>query len=256
MSILRRSLQEAQPLERQCSCVQNCFLADVGDFGKFGLLRHLVNGGSTSTSKLSVIWYAVLSDQDRAASRYRYFEDSSIVSCDPPLARALRRIAINGALGDVPRKRILPVTTTYFSDPVPQSAIARSDWCNRAVGAARGRDIVFLDPDNGIAEHSTSTRHVSIAELARFAELGSTIVVYHHLHRRKPHISQLFALQRRVRQILSGRTVHLLWYRRGGSRAFIVAPPPLSNSTIVQRLQAFAKGPWAKHFTYLADPGE
>jgi hypothetical protein len=233
--------------------VQNGFLADIGDFGKFGLLRHLVSVDSAFRSTLAVIWYEVPSDRDRAPSRYRYFEDSSVVACDPALAHALRRLSVNGVLGDVPRARILPAATAYFTDPVPRTAIARADWCERAVRAARGSDIVFLDPDNGIAERSTSAQHVGHAELAKFAQLDATIVVYHHLHRREPHASQLLSLQRRVGLVLPERAVHLLWYRRGGSRVFIVAPRLSDSATIAQRLRGFARGPWAEHFTYFAN---
>ena len=233
--------------------MQNRFLGDVGDFGKFGLLRHLLNAGSATDSTLAVIWYAVPSDQDRAPSRYRYFEDPSIVTCDPELARCLRRLAIGGVLEDVPRARILPTGTAYFADPVPRTATTRADWCDRAVRTARGRDVVFLDPDNGIAEHSTSRRHVEDAELAKFAELDATIVVYHHLHRREPHRSQLLAVQRRIRQVLPERTVHLLRYHRGGSRLFVVAPRLAADQMIAQCLRAFATGQWSQHFSYIAD---
>ena len=232
--------------------MQDRFLADVGDFGKFGLLRHLADANADPVSTLAVIWYTVLSHNNRSPSRYRYLENANLIACDPPLARALRQIAFQGTLSDVPFVPILPVATAYFGDPVPVAGNTRVDWCARAVRMAHGYDIVFLDPDNGIAESNSSIHHVREAELALFAQLDATIVVYHHLHRREPHHLQLVALRRRVCRILPKRTVHLLWYRRGGSRVFLVASPLSADAAIGQRLRTFVERPWAEHFIYLA----
>lgn len=232
--------------------MQDCFLADVGDFGKFGLLRHLVSAGTLWETTLAVIWYTVPSRGERASSRYRYLENTAIVECDPRLASALRSIAASGVLGDIPSADILPRATKYFAHPVPRDAGARAAWCDCAVGTASGSDIVFLDPDNGIAEHAKSVRHVGDAELAKFGQLDATIVVYHHLHRREPHRLQLLALQQRLSRLLPERTAHLLWYRRGGSRVFLVAPRRCNDSRIAKRLRSFVAGPWAAHFTHFA----
>ena len=211
-----------------------------------------MSAGSPSETTLGVVWYAVASDRRRAVSRYRYLDNAAIVACEPRLARALGSIAASGVLADVPRAQILPRATKYFAHEVPRDAAARAAWCDRAVGTIKGSAIVFLDPDNGIARHTNSVRHVSDVELKKFATLDAALVVYHHLHRREPHRSQVTALQQRVSALLPERAVHVLWYRRGGSRVFLVAPRRCDDSSITQKLRSFVAGPWAEHFTHVS----
>ena len=57
-----------------------------------------------------------------------------------------------------------------------------------------GRDVVFLDPDKGLAPPSaglSSTEHAYVRELEAFVQNGQTVVVYHHLGRTATHPVQM-----------------------------------------------------------------
>jgi hypothetical protein len=232
--------------------VQDRFLADVGDFGKFGLLRHLTRAGPSW--KLGIVWYAVASASTQCPAKpsYKYLSDAQLMSCDPELGAALSLAHSSGfRLADLRRLDILPMSTLYIEDPVPRLRKRRLDWLNQVIAAVRDRDLVFLDPDNGISPSNGSVAHVSYDELQAFSRLNASIVFYHHLNRRSQHDDQLHRLGHVTEEIATGRTAHILRYGRGGSRAFVIASIPEHRPVIERLLNAFIYSSWGQHFTYV-----
>jgi len=76
--------------------MQSRYVGDIGDFGKFGLLRALV---SDSLLKLGVIWYLVPdSEADHNGQHIDYLRSThdTLRRCDTELFEALRKIVSTG----------------------------------------------------------------------------------------------------------------------------------------------------------------
>jgi hypothetical protein len=94
--------------------VQNRYTGDVGDFGKFGLLRVLAP--ENSGVRLGLIWYLYPDEEGNADGKYVQYLDPSekndcrFRACDSKLYDALRKLVDSGnrRVDQVPKLGILP----------------------------------------------------------------------------------------------------------------------------------------------------
>ena len=153
--------------------MQDRFVGDVGDFGKYGLLRALTGIHPHAEPRLSlgVVWYVpsgpVGSLTDGKHTDYLQKPDV-YRGCDPDLFDRLGKItSAERKLGTVQESDVLGNTTTFFGDPIPPDRTHREQWIARALHTVETNDIVFLDPDNGLAPPSasqTSPQHAYLSE--------------------------------------------------------------------------------------------
>ena len=250
--------------ERKAASVQHHFVGDVGDFGKYGLLRALTGTWPVAEPRLplGVLWYLPAGATGSAADgqKLSYLnQPSRFRSCDPRLYDALGQLFDGGdrSLGAVEASGILGDGTVFFDGPVPQDLWLRRRWFQQAVQAVQGRDVVFLDPDKGLAPPSaglSSTEHAYVRELEAFVRSGRTVVVYHHLGRTATHPVQMRDwAERLARELRLDAEPHILWYRRGTARAYFVIPADAHAKTIDERLERFRRSLWfeRRHFTLL-----
>ena len=250
--------------ERKAASVQHHFVGDVGDFGKYGLLRALTGTWPAAEPRLSlgVVWYLPAGAAGSAADgqKLSYLDQPSrFRSCDPRLYDALGNLFDGGdrSLGAVEASGILGDGTAFFDGPVPQDQWSRQRWFQQAVQAVQGRDVVFLDPDKGLAPPSaglSSTEHAYVRELESFVRSGQTVVVYHHLGRTATHPVQMRDwAERLARELQLDAEPHILWYRRGTARAYFVIPADAHAKTVAERLERFRRSLWfeRRHFTPL-----
>ena len=244
--------------------MQHHFVGDVGDFGKYGLLRALTGVWPESEPRLTlgVVWYLPAGSIGSAADgqKLTYLnQPHRFRGCDPRLYDALGQLLEGGdrSLGAVESNGILGDGAIFFEGPVPQDSLSRERWLQDAVEAVRGRDVVFLDPDKGLAPRSTgpsSTEHTYAHELKPLVQSGQTVVVYHHLGRTATHPVQMrHWAERLAHELRLDAEPHVLWYRRGTARAYFVVPADAHAGTIGDRLQRFGNSLWFKrrHFTPL-----
>ena len=251
--------------------MQDRFVGDVGDFGKYGLLRALTGIHPEAEPRLSlgVVWYVpngtVGSLTDGKHTDYLQKPDV-YRGCDPDLFDRLGRItSAERKLGTVQESDVLGNTTTFFGDPIPPDPTRRERWVTRALDTVETNDIVFLDPDNGLAPPSASQnspQHAYLSEVERFVEREQTVIIYHHLGRTweghgASHPEQMRCWAEQIESVLQlDRSPEILWFRRGTARAYFVLPARDHTTTIKKRLAEFRASLWVrrKHFTPL--PGE
>src|ERR1700688_2806621 len=131
--------------------MQNRYVADVGDFGKFALLSALASRGF----RLGVQWYLNHStepNQDGRLTQYPALRD-----CDPDLYDKLRRILQSGerTVATLECAQILPTATQYYAKEIPRSVGScfsdaarnarrdcREEWFNEGVLALKDADLV------------------------------------------------------------------------------------------------------------------
>lgn len=203
--------------------MQDRYTGDVGDFGKYGLLRYLSGLRNTDTEpqmQLGVVWYrpdpaTVTNDSPNDGKFIDYLclgarqcskrepcsnHERAYRSCDQELYDRLRGIVGRSArrVSAIRKSQILGADVQFCEDCIPgpegvarggNRAFDRSDWVVNALRATEGCALVFLDPDNGLraqsadATGSKSVKHAYLDEIVQWFERGQSVVVYHHLGR-------------------------------------------------------------------------
>jgi hypothetical protein len=233
--------------------MQDRYTGDVGDFGKYGLLRALV-GYPGPDLHLAVVWYLVTTEESKARDgrHTAYLEpknEARYRPCDPVLYDVLR-VVVRGErrVAAIERSGVFPRDTVFYRDPVPATTTVplslREQWLGSALAATDGCDLVFLDPDNGIARgaRQCGPKHASVNELRRFVARDQSLVLYHHLARR-PHEAQAGEMVASLQQEFESGVFGIRW-RRGTGRLFVIIPARRHMTILRERVRDFVAGPW------------
>lgn len=253
-------------------CMRHNYVGDVGDFGKYGLLRSLHE--LAPNNRLGVLWY--LTDEfehtddgrhdgylSRGSSRYR----KSFADCDPDLYHKMFKIRESGVLSldRIQHGDVLPSSTTFFDDPVParrsgKRVVAAEAWERRqqwhadAVQSLRAADYIFADPDNGVVfpgsvksnDPMPSPKHAYWSELSAFLNGGKAVVAYHHLGRQRGgHVRNIKETISRISDL--GYRCLAVHYRRGSARAFILIPAQIDQLDWFARTCRSFAAIWSQH---------
>jgi hypothetical protein len=247
--------------------MQNRYVGDVGDFGKYGLLRALtVPTIDHPGFSLAVAWYLVPDENhnnDGKHVHYLELDRPELSDCDPVLFVALRRVVRKQRdVSQVARSRILPHRTVFYDRPLTYTSgaslksryKARDEWLAAAIAACESADMVFLDPDNGL-ECSASRysrlgpKYAYYDDVAAFCGQKRSLIIYHHTGRHGTAQDQV----RRRADVLRerfGRThdIDAILYRRGSSRAFFLLVAHNHRRSVQRRVDGFLHAAWSRHF--------
>ena len=255
--------------------VQNKYVGDLGDFGKFGVLRYLCYVGEPSSfvPSLGVIWYLVPDEvrlRDGRFTSYLYLTPKNqerFRDCDPCLYDALQGIVDSGtrSVASIRRSDILPRTSLFCEDVLTFDGLSgggrrireervarRAQWFESALRATESCDMVFLDPDNGlevrVGRHQLrGPKYAYYDELIPFALRDQSLVIYHHVARRGSAQDQIRDRLAQLKNRLH-REAFALLYHRGSARAFFVVPTQRHWEGLSQRANAFLETRWSEHF--------
>lgn len=249
--------------------MQDQYAADVGDFGKYGLLRALTGMFPVASPRLrlGVIWYLTPNDGSSHGGHRGYLAPANAKRfrpCDPDVYAALARIdGSERSVAAVEHSGVLQPDTVFVNEVVPPRA-ARTAWADAAFEAVAVCDLVFVDPDNGLAPKSVgplSTRapkFVFLGELQRGLRPDQSLVTYHHLGRNGTAAAQA---QRHLTALREAFPVHAepwaVRFRRGTSRFYFVVPAAQHDGLIRERSDALLAGTWGQwgHFTRASGTG-
>ena len=224
------------------------FVGDVGDFGKYGLLRALCG----RDLRLGVVWCFVPDRGIGYLERPGRFKD-----CDASLFEALDQLvrSCRRSLETVEESEILPEGTVFCRQPVPTQLEKRKAWADHASEETKHCDLVFLDPDNGLRADpligdKVSAQYVYYKDLKPFLHPTRALVIYHDLGRvprsaEKAEI-ELHSLELRNR----GNIVGNIWALRWGAflrRAYFIIPNG-RETDLEPRIKALLSGQWGQHF--------
>ena len=235
--------------------MQNQYVGDIGDFGKYGLLREIFGRPEVPESgcglRLGVAWYL---SEDKQGSGGNLTDYPNLRECDPYLYDGLKHLIESGnrTVAEVERSRILPNDTAYHK--VLFSSNTRTKWFKDTLKETECADVVFVDPDNGVASENTplgSAQHVLPYELERFFERGQSLVIYHHLTRQGKAPEQIKRYAKRLQQYLELPDLPWsLWYHRGTARVYFIVPHKNHGVALENRLKSFLDSPWCKQGHY------
>ena len=236
--------------------MQNRYAGDVGDFGKYGLLRCLC--GEPPRLSLGVVWYLVSDEphvQDGKHTRYLARDrERRFRASDPELYDALRKVVSDRReIAAVERSRVLG-DAAFFSKPVDTGN--RDAWLREALNAVAGRELVFLDPDNGLEMGATRLdsphggKFCGYQEVREFFYAGASVALHQHLGQSDPVESQVAWLCRELTgKVAPPLPPFALQFHRGTTRVFLVLLQQRHAETIRRGIKRLMASPWHKHFT-------
>ena len=164
--------------------MQDHYVGDIGDYGKYGLLRNVTAVGLS----LAVNWYRVVpvhpgkQEDGKFTSyldqpeRYRQY-DLELFDCLAGIVHGQKR-----SIEEIEASGVLKAD--FFSDALIPAR--RSQWHQAALHSTAGADVVFLDPDNGLETARTHQRgsagekHTTWQEVKDYYDRGQSVILYQH----------------------------------------------------------------------------
>lgn len=245
--------------------MQNKYVGDIGDYGKYALLRHLARTGLS----LGVNWY-LTPDEIRGGdgcltayldSGHMKDHDSELFSKLYDLVKGQRR-----TIREVESSGILPPDTAYYTQPLDWSLAAagvsrsafRNAWHQAALHAMQNSGLVFLDPDNGLQVKSVpltrrkGNKYIGLSELMDYVRTGKSIVFYNHLERKQEdaYLNKFRAL--RGIEAFHHTEIYGIKFSGGTVRDYIFLLQPNHRQVIMDQCHALLNSRWHSHFSQLA----
>lgn len=254
--------------------MQDLFVGDIGDFANNGLLRAICGKPDDPVPglKLGVVEYfnKPKGPRKQEGNKIGYLKPSEYNNqtyrkCDKSLYDALQKMMGESLMRGTElkieqerAKKLLPVDERYYDALLP--AKDRTDWLKNAIQKVSDANLVFVNPDTGIAsdqEKNPKPTHLRIDELSYFFDECKSLVIYQQIGQglKKGQTAENFIEQtagRLKQQLPFAWKFWALWWRRFSGRVyFIVARTEEHKDTIEKQLEVFRKSPWRvkKHFT-------
>ena len=243
--------------------MQDRYAGDVGDFGKFSLLRTL---SEAIDSRLGVVWYRFPDESHNGDGRHvDYINKPQYSACDKELVMHLSKVVYGErSVAHLEQLNILPNDTVYFSEILDfhliyptqtktdkaERRIGRLRWLADAVKAVEKSKIIFVDPDNGLEVKSTpniyqmkSGKYTYISELQSLFNGKDICVIYHHLNRNEKHEVQIHNRAQQLKSSIPGiERVFALRFWPYSPRAFFICASADSSSSIKNIIKDYYSG--------------
>lgn len=229
--------------------MQDRYAGDIGDYGKFALLRALAVEGLS----VGVNWYLVETPpQEAAVNDGQKLIPEGLAACDPELAETLLAISQGRerSVHALERAHLVP-GASYFSEPVPVDG--RPAWHARALAALSKSDVVFLDPDNGLLVKSVGKRsarapkYTFFEEVADYVARGQSVVVYNHRSRKKAEVyfGEIYA--KLADSVPRASDVPAITFPRGSVRDYFAICADARHAELVRRaFDSLVDGAWGR----------
>jgi hypothetical protein len=239
--------------------MRDSYVGDVGDFGKYALLNSLAG----SDLRLGVVWCR--NSEPDATQDGLFTEYSELRSCDPNLYDRLWQILATNqrTLSQVENNDILPTNALFYGTAIPAPKVPcfsttareaqtrlRAAWFEDGFKNLLEAELVFLDPDNGMAAKRAkkhwrgSVKYVFEDEVTDWLNRGQSVVLYQHHQRRR--LRDQVSEQQKI--LGAGRACTAVSFHRRAVRIYYILPAEDHAPRISERLTRFLGGAWGEHF--------
>lgn len=164
--------------------MQDNYIGDIGDFGKYGLLREVC----AEKMSLAVNWYRVVPEKIGKQDDGKYINYLSMPQLyreyDPALFDSLCKIVKqeqDRRIERIEQEKVLQAV--FFSTEIGTDRFA---WHRQALAQTHSAEVVFLDPDNGLETvkmyqtGGATEKHVKLVELKDYYARGQNVILYQH----------------------------------------------------------------------------
>lgn len=229
--------------------MKNQYVGDVGDYGKYGLLRYLSQRGI----RIGVNWYLTDDDDVISDGNIRGYLDDEKESVYDGDVYALLKGLPERDIRYIESCNLIP-NAIFFSERLTTGAIskeerkaAREVWHNHAMNALADAELIFADPDKGsigdeAAIGKSGGSYVALGELKQYYDLGKDVVYYCHRDRSKPEEWQEKLVE--LTAVCPNANIIALTYRRGTQRSYIFGIHPERYDRYDAIIDDFLKTSW------------
>ena len=238
--------------------MKNQYVGDIGDYGKYGLLRFLAQQGIT----VGINWYLTPNDETGHGADNQYLNDPNLKGCDRDVFDALEKIVKTYKQEErrvqmIQDARLIP-GAVYYSDELDLQNLSPIDryfrrrlWFNKSIITLKKADLIFADPDNGISYRETSRskkneKYVLPEDVTAYYSRGKDVVFYCHKGRRSKEAWE--AVVSDITTFIPSAKVFDLTFLRGPRRSYIFVIHPEKEEQYHALLNRFTAGTWEKHF--------
>ena len=238
--------------------MQNRYVADIGDFGKYGLLKYV----ASSKLKLGVHWCLVPDEKHNDDGRYISYlkRPKKYEFIDAELFQQLQGIIRNWERSNhnensrnikiVERKIFRDSNILFYSKELSDKNL-REQYLKESMIKMNNCDMVFFDPDNGIEIKSVGKKskkafkYVYIDELKRCYDSGKSLIVYQHKDRTKDCYSKKMKL---LKQHFKNSQIFYLSFLETSKRAYFFIIQKEHTFSVRKIIDIFMKSNWNKLF--------
>ena len=252
--------------------MQDRYAGDIGDFGKFGLLRHLFG---SAIWRLGVVWYLFPNENHNEDGKYiNYLSKSEFCNCDTDLANKLSEIVHNKRnVRELEKAQLLSSNSIFFGEcldfykcfPAQTKKYKerryklRIEWLQKAINKLKECNAIFVDPDNGLEvvscsklNQAKSGKYIYYSEVEKLFSGKDTLVIYHHLNRHKKHGNHKQHINERAtylkEQINPSGAVFGIRYKPYSPRAYFIVCSDARRKEIKSSLSTFQDSQWGQHW--------
>jgi len=237
--------------------MKNQYVGDIGDYGKYGLLRFLSKHGI----RIGINWYLTENDRSNDGIFISYLNQPSNRCCDPELFDTLKEIAPRSDKNVQMIKNAGIISNAYYYSAVLKNSesdskakkINRRLWYNSSNLFLQDAELIFADPDNGISYRKTaankdSEKYVLPEEIVEYYHSGKDVVFYCHKGRRKQEDWE--ETKTGIRKWIRDAQILAVTFHRGTQRSYIFVLHPDSYRRYEQILSDFLSTEWNSMFTW------
>lgn len=215
--------------------MKNQYVGDIGDYGKYSLLRYIAFHGI----RIGVNWY--LTDDGSTDGKFTdYVKKDSEGNFDRDVFAVMRSSVIQNERSQrtvqmIQDENLIP-EALYFDEKVNSNKLIpmerawdRRVWFERSTSVLKDTDLIFADPDNGITYRKTSRnkgceKYVLPEEIALYYYGGKDVVFYSHKGRRTDEAWKRMIL--RIKESVCDAKLFVLTFHRGTQRSYIFVVHP------------------------------
>ena len=221
--------------------MQDRYVGDIGDFGKYLLLKNISVG-----MKLGVNWCYVNSDDNSKSNdgkhiRYLIGKSDLYYNSDKSLFCKLHKIVtpsnnLPRTIESVQKSEILPSDTQFFSEEIKSEQ--RFVWHDESLVRLDSCDIIFYDPDNGLEVkskgilHEDSKKYVFFNEIRDTYNRGKAVVVYQHNNMNKSVCMQINERVTQLKNHLSIVSDDKIVVIKGNRRFYLIIKNKYDNQVV------------------------
>lgn len=179
------------------------YFGDVSDYKKYSVLRAITDSGGL---RMVVAWMLTPEDKRNDGNVNKYLQNpAKWRKYETDIFDFLYESVVTNQtkdLGLVEKRNIVP-EVTYFWDVLTDEITNRKLYFDKLKQKSEGFDLVFVDPDNGIATSSVtkgrknSSKYVFMDEISDLWDQNHSLLIYQHF----PRVNRTEYIKRKVGEI-------------------------------------------------------
>ncbi len=237
--------------------MKNQYFGDINDYKKYSLLRLLSGWGQIKTA---VCWVLTRDDDGNDGNRVKYLQQpDKWRDYDPILYEYLKENVLRRGIRDVKILENSDILTNcrFYSEIVDDDIKLREEYFNRFLEFAKGADLVFFDPDNGLEVKSisfgkkNSSKYLYWTEVKAAYQAGHSILIYQHFPRmqREAYINNLVQQFKAITEAKHIFYYKTLFYYKTRHVVFFLLAQPMHENLFVESNENILNV-WGKIISY------